>query len=53
MMKNKKKFQYETGKNKELNLKAIKDEIIEKYYNGNKFLIKSSNGDFENFFMIF
>ena len=43
------KFQYETGKNRELNLKTIKDEMIKKYNSDNKFLIESPNGDFENF----
>ena len=47
------KFQYETGKNRELNLKTIKDEMIQKYSSGNKFLIESSNGDFEYFFYDF
>ena len=47
------KFQYETGKNRELNLKSIKDEMIKKYNSDNKFLIKSPNGDFENFFYDF
>ena len=47
------KFQYETGKNRELNLKTIKDEMIKKYNSDNKFLIKSPNGDFENFFYDF
>ena len=49
----KNKFQYETGKNRELNLKTIKDEMIKKYNSDNKFLIKSPNGDFENFFYDF
>ena len=47
------KFQYETGKNRVLNLKTIKDEMIQKYNSDNKFLIKSPNGDFENFFYDF
>ena len=47
------KFQYETGKNRELNLKTIKDEMIKKYFNDNKFLIESPNGDFQNFFYDF
>ena len=38
----KNKYQYETGKNRELNLKTI-----------NQFRIESSNGDFENFFYDF
>ena len=45
----KNKYQYEIGKNRELNLKSIKDEMIKKYNSDNKFLIKSPNGDFENF----
>ena len=49
----KNKYQYETGKNRELNLKTIKDEMIQKYSSGNKFLIESSNGDFEYFFYDF
>ena len=47
------KYQYETGKNRELNLKTIKDEMIQKYYSDNQFRIKCSNGDFENFFYDF
>ena len=47
------KFQYETGKNRELNLKTIKDEMIKKYNSDNQFRIKCSNGDFENFFYDF
>ena len=47
------KFQYETGINRELNLKTIKDEMIKKYNSDNKFLIESPNGDFENFFYDF
>ena len=47
------KFQYETGKNRVLNLKTIKDEMIQKYYSDNQFRIKCSNGDFENFFYDF
>ena len=47
------KFQYEIGNNRELNLKTIKDEMIQKYSSGNQFLIESPNGDFENFFYDF
>ena len=47
------KFQYETGKNRVLNLKTIKDEMIQKYNSDNQFRIKCSNGDFENFFYDF
>ena len=47
------KFQYETGKNRVLNLKSIKDERIKKYNSDNQFRIKCSNGDFENFFYDF
>ena len=32
-----------------LNLKTIKDEMIQKYSSGNQFRIESPNGDFENF----
>ena len=49
----KNKYQYEIGKNRELNLKSIKDEKIKKYNSDNKFLIESPNGDFENFFYDF
>ena len=49
----KNKFQYETGKNRELNLKTIKDEMIQKYCDGNQFRIESPNGDFEYFFYDF
>ncbi len=47
------KYQYEIGKNRVLNLKTIKDEIIKKYNSDNKFLIESPNGDFENLFYDF
>ena len=47
------KYQYETGKNRVLNLKTIKDEMIQKYNSDNKFRIESPNGDFENFFYDF
>ena len=49
----KNKYQYEKGKNRELNLKTIKYEMIKKYNSDNKFLIESPNGDFENFFYDF
>ena len=49
----KNKFQYEISNNRVLNLKTIKDEMIQKYSSGNQFRIESTNGNFENFFYDF